>query len=86
MLGEIGASFYQTKAAMNHADAGDITQRHYMRIRRKALKEVFTRLEEAILEESGVRVQAKERQETIAPEEMQAFREWRAAQLGRPGG
>jgi len=80
LLGEIGASFYQTKAAMNHADAGDITQRHYMRIRRKALKEVFTRLEEAILEEAGVKMQLPVPQAQISSEELQAFRAWQAEQ------
>lgn len=80
LLGEIGASFYQTKAAMNHADGGDITQRHYMRIRLKALKEVFTRLEAAILEEAGIKQSVQVQAEDITPEELKAFRAWKVAQ------
>jgi integrase len=54
LLGETGASYYQTKAAMHHAASGDVTQKHYMRIRLKALRLVFENLEKAILEEAGV--------------------------------
>ena len=44
------------EAALNHASDGrDVTERHYMRIRLKALRSVFERLEESILEEAGVR-------------------------------
>ena len=54
LLGETGASFYQTKAAMHQAAGGDVTAKHYMRIRLKALRRVFENLEAAILEEAGV--------------------------------
>ena len=56
LLGEAGSNVYQIKAALNHASDGrDVTDRHYMRIRLKALRSVFERLEESILEEAGVR-------------------------------
>lgn len=56
LLGEAGSNVYQIKAALNHASDGrDVTERHYMRIRLKALRSVFERLEESILEEAGVR-------------------------------
>ncbi len=54
LLGEAGTNVYQIKAAMNHAAGQDVTERHYMRIRLKALRSVFERLEDAILEEAGV--------------------------------
>jgi len=56
LLGEAGVGVYSLKAALNHsANGGDVTERHYMRIRLKALRAVFERLEEAILEEAGVK-------------------------------
>jgi integrase len=56
LLGEAGSNVYQIKAALNHAaDGRDVTGRHYMRIRLKALRSVFEKLEESILEEAGVR-------------------------------
>jgi integrase len=56
LLGEAGVGVYQLKAALNHAASGqDVTERHYIRVRLKALRSVFERLEEAILEEAGVR-------------------------------
>lgn len=55
LLGEAGVGVYQLKAALNHAASGqDVTERHYIRVRLKALRSVFERLEEAILEEAGV--------------------------------
>ena len=54
ILGETGASVYQTKAAMHHSAGRDVTEKHYMRIRIKALRQVFENLEQAILEEAGV--------------------------------
>lgn len=54
LLGEIGASFYQTKAALNHAAGGDVSQKHYIRIRLRALRDIFERVEKTILEEAKV--------------------------------
>lgn len=56
LLGEAGVGVYSLKAALNHsANGGDVTERHYMRIRLRALRAVFEKLEESILEEAGVR-------------------------------
>ena len=45
LFGEAGTDVYQIKAAMNHAAGQDVAERHYMRIRLKALRSVFERLE-----------------------------------------
>ncbi len=54
LLGEIGASFYQTKAALNHSAGSDVSQKHYIRIRLKTLRDIFERVEQTILEEAGI--------------------------------
>lgn len=45
LFGEAGTDVHQIKAAMNHAAGQDVTERHYMRMRLKALRSVFERLE-----------------------------------------